>query len=333
MGIGKVINKGKLKKFLFIESLGMRVGSIGLAILLWFFVISENTYSLVMNMPIEVRNLPAQKALKEEVPEAAQVRLKGTGRALFKAFLLKNFIPDFKLVLDLERISQEYDFNLNEYFERYAQKVVIPSSFEIEYVEIIYPHSVHISMDVYQEKIVPVYADLIVQPAPGYTLVGDPVITPLSVKIAGSKEIVEKVRLASTVQDTVLNADLPININLALKKAKGQLVEYTPLFVSYELSVQPISERIVSEIPVLILNERSDLQAFVSPQTISLTVVGGVDFIAELQPQNIIVSVDFNNWNPRQQFYELSVEAPPDVLEWMDLSPKNIELVVTKRVR
>jgi len=309
----------------------MRIGSIGLAILLWFFVVSENTYNMVINMPIEVRNLPAQRALNEEVPEAAQVRLKGTGRALFKAFLLKNFIPDFKLVLDLERISHEYDFILNEYFERYAQKVVIPSSFEIEYVEIIYPHSVHISMDVYQEKIVPVFTDLIIQPAAGYTLVGDPIITPLSVKIAGSKEIVEKVKLAMTKHDTVMNADLPININLPLRETKGQLVEYTPLFVKYELSVQPISERIVSEIPVLILNERSDVQAFVSPQTVSLTVVGGVDFIAELQPQSIIVSVDFNNWNPRQQFYELSVDAPADVLEWLDLSPKNIELVVTKR--
>lgn len=314
------------------QNLGLRIGSIALAVLLWFFVVSENEYSVVMSMPIEGRNLPAQKALKEEVPADAQVRLKGTGRALFKTFLLKNFMSDFKLVLDLERISEEYDFILNDYFERYPQKVVIPSSFDVKYIEVIYPDSVHISLDVYKEKIVPVRPDIILEPAPGYVLVGDPVLTPLSVIIAGSRDIVEQVTDVWTEPDTVLLAEMNVRRILELKVEKGQLVEYTPATVTYDQSVQAISERIISEIPVKILHQRSDLQAFVSPQTVSLTVTGGVDFIAGLRPEDITVSVDFDNWDPRQQFYNVQVVAPPDVLDWMDLSPKNVELVVTKRV-
>jgi YbbR domain-containing protein len=314
------------------QNLGLRMGSVALAILLWFFVVSENEYSVVMSMPIEGRNLPAQKALKEEVPAAAQVRLKGTGRALFKTFLMKNFMSDFKLVLDLERISEEYDFILNDYFERYPQKVVIPSSFDVQYVEVIYPDSVHISLDVYKEKIVPVRPDIVLEPAPGFVLVGDPVLEPLSVIIAGSRDIVEQVSEVWTEPDTVLNAEMDVHRVLRLKVLKGQLVEYTPPTVTYDQSVQAISERIISEIPVQILHPRSDLQAFVSPQTVSLTVTGGVDFIAALRPEDITISVDFNDWNPRQQFYNVQVQVPPDVLDWMDLSPKNVELVVTKRV-
>lgn len=327
----KVLKKNRLKKFLSWESLGLRIGSAGLAVLLWLFVISENTYDLVMDIPIEGRNLPAQRALNEEVPSSAQVRLRGTGRSLFKTYLLKNFIPDFKLVLDLERISEEYDFILNDYFERYPQKVVIPPSFGVSYVEVVYPHSVHISLDVYKEKIVPILPDLVIHTAHGFTLVGDPIIIPLSVKIAGAREIVEKVSVVHTEKDTLLDVDMPISITLQLKEPRGQLLEYTPLSVTYELSVQAVSERIISEIPVKILHRNEDLQAFVSPQTISLTVIGGVEFISELQPQDIEVTVDFREWNPREQFYKLQVNVPPDVLEWMDLSPKNIELVVTKR--
>ena len=95
-------------------------------------------------MPIEVRNLPARHALTEEVPESAKVRLRGAGRALFKTIILKNFTSDFKLVLDLERICEEYDFILNDYFERYPQKIVVPSSFEVDYVEVVYPSAIHI---------------------------------------------------------------------------------------------------------------------------------------------------------------------------------------------
>ena len=64
----------------------------------------------------------------------------------------------------------------------------------------------------------------------------------------------------------------------------------------------------------------------------SLTVVGGTDYIAGIEPEDIEVSIDFNNWNAKQQFYELEVITPNDVIKWMDLSPTQIELVVTRRV-
>jgi hypothetical protein len=64
---------------------------------------------------------------------------------------------------------------------------------------------------------------------------------------------------------------------------------------------------------------------------VSLTVVGGMDFIAKLKPEDIFISIDFNMWNSRRQFYDLKVQTPSDVIEWMYLSPQSIELVVTKR--
>ncbi len=330
--MGKVFNPDSLKSFLSWQKLGIRLGAISLAVLLWLFVVSENEYTMAVDVPIEARNLPAGHALKKEVPSSAKVRLRGRGRSLFKTVILKKFIPDFKLVLDLERISEEYDFNLNDYFERYPQKVVIPSTFDVSYVEVIYPSSVHISLDEYKEKVVSVRPDIMIQPAPGYTLVGPPLISPESVKIAGSWNIVENVIEVFTEADTVLNATNDISVRLSLKAARGQLVEYTPKSVSYTQSVQSISERIISEIPVKILNERDDFQAFVSPQTVALTVVGGTDFIANLKADDISITVDFRQWNSQQQFYNLKVQTPTDVIDWMDLSPQSIELVVTKRV-
>jgi YbbR domain-containing protein len=330
--MGKGFNPNSLKSFLSLQKLGIRLGAIGLAVLLWLFVVSENEYTMVVDVPIEARNLPARHALKEEVPDVAKVRLRGRGRSLFKTVILKNFIPNFKLVLDLERISEEYDFILNDYFERYPQKVVIPSTFEVKYVEVIYPSSVHISLDEYKEKNVSVRLDILIKPAPGYSLVGQPNVSPKSVKIAGSRNIVENVSEVFTESDTILNATSNIFTTLTLKMARGELIEYTPKTITYRQKVQSISERIISEIPVKILNERDNLQAFVSPQTVALTVVGGTDFIANLKSDDILITVDFNQWNSQQQFYDVKVHTPLDVIEWMDLSPQSIELVVTKRV-
>ena len=109
------------------------------------------------------------------------------------------------------------------------------------------------------------------------------------------------------------------------------MIEYTPKTVSINQKIQSISERIISEIPVQIINENNALQVFVSPQTVSLTVIGGTDYIARLKPNDIYISVDFNNWKSQKQFYELQVNVPKDVMKWMDLSPRNIELIVTRK--
>ena len=106
------------------QKLSLLFGAFGLALLLWIFVFSENEYTLILDLPIEARNLSVQKAHKEEVPPSALVRLRGTGRDLFKSFLLKNF-GGFKLVLDLEGISKEYEFVLNDYFEKNNQPMIL----------------------------------------------------------------------------------------------------------------------------------------------------------------------------------------------------------------
>ena len=171
---------------LFKQKIYLSIGAFGLALLLWIFVVSENEYTMVIDLPIEARNLNVQKAHKKEVPPFASVRLRGTGRDLFKSLILKNF-AGFKLVLDLEGISKEYEFILNEYFEKYPQKVVLPLNYNVSFVEVIYPNKINISLDEYLVKKVPILSNVYIKPAPGYILVGQPTILPERLEIAGPK--------------------------------------------------------------------------------------------------------------------------------------------------
>tara|TARA_Y100000816_G_scaffold182207_1_gene131922 strand:+ start:1455 stop:2390 length:936 start_codon:yes stop_codon:yes gene_type:complete len=310
----------------------MTLGALILAISLWLFVISNNIYNMVVDMPIEARNLSAQHALNKEVPKVAKVRLQGTGRSLFKSYILKSFFPNFKLVIDLERISQEYSFILNDYFERYPQKISIPSNFDVQYVEIVYPNRIQISLDEYKEKIVDVVVNANILPAPGYTMVGKFEINPRKVKIAGPKDIIEKINIVSTIEYDFNSISNEIQTKMILKTITEDIIELTPKEVHFRQKVEVISERIISEIPVQLNNAIDKVQVFLSPQTVSLTVVGGIDFISSLNPKDINVSVDFSKWNPSVQFYPIQVDVPSDIIKWMDLSPQNIELIVTKTV-
>jgi hypothetical protein len=327
------MSKNQLQNYLNWQSLGMRLGAVGLALLLWVFVVSDNEYSMIIDMPIEARNLSAQKAHKKEVPEYAQVRLKGPGRALFKTLLLKNFISNFKLVIDLDRISEEYDFYLNEYYERYPQKVVIPPTYDLEYIEVVYPDSIHISLDEYMVKKLPVRAPLNINPAPGYTLVGEINIYPASIEAAGPREVIQDMKYVSTIKDTFLSQDFDVDVNLKVDKQNRSLVEYSQTTISIHQDIQSVSERIISEIPVKVINVLPNLRLFVNPTTVALTVIGGVDRIAAVNPKDILVTINFaKQWISGKNYYEPTVSVPVDILEWQDLSPRNLELVVTKDI-
>ncbi len=326
------MKKSNFITFLSQQQFGARAGALGLATFLWMFVVSNNDYVTIMNVPIEVRNLnERKKAYKKEIPQSIKVRLKGSGRAIFKTLLLKDFVPDFKLVIDLDRISEEYDFYLNEYYDKYPQKISIPSAFELQYIEVVYPDSIHISLDEYMVRYVPVQSQVLVNPSPGYIKVGIPILDSSMVKIAGAKEAVQSINFVQTKKDTILDVDHPINTRIALERLKDVLIEYSFLSIKFTQDIQAISERIISEVPVKITNNIPGLVVRRNPSTVSLTIVGGVDYIAQVQPLDINVFINFTSeWSPKRQFYEPKVIVPSGIISWRDLTPRNIELAVAK---
>lgn len=329
--MSRVRAKINITPFLTMQKISTILSVTFIAFLLWLFVKSEEEYTTSLEIPVEIRNLPSSFILNEEVPKIALAKIKGQGRSLFKTFLLKRFFTEFKLVLDIERISEEYNFVLNEYFDKYPQKVVIPPSFDISFVEIVRPTSIHISLNEYKEKEVLIKPNIYVLPKAGFTLVGKPEFKPRNIRITGSRNLVETIYYANTLPDTILDADKNISISVPIVPPDNQVLEYSHSELFYTQKVQKIGEIIISEIPVKILNQDSQMRIFSSPQTVSLTVVGGVEFISNLKPSELEVSVDFNNWRVDKQFYEIRVNAPSDVLDWMDLSPMSIELIVTQK--
>jgi YbbR domain-containing protein len=308
----------------------LRLGAFGLAILLWVFIVSSEMYEMVIAIPIEVRNLSEQKALREDVPERAQVRFEGTGRTLFKTFLLKRFYNNFKLVLDLDRISDEYEFVLNDYFRLYPRKIVIPNEFEIRYIEVDSPREIKISLDDYLVRTIPIVSKIIIEPTPGFVVVGDTTLDPLEIAIAGPKDIIQNITSINTLVDTItdVSTDISQHFNFELPHQQVQLSHPGVLL---SIDVQALSERIISEVPVSVTNIPMGYRVFVSPHTVSLTIIGGIDLIGDFAPEDILLTINFNKqWNPNTQFYEPDVKVPVSVVDWQDLSPPNVELIVTQ---
>ena len=133
-------------------------------------------------------------------------------------------------------------------------------------------------------------------------------------------------------KDTLSGLIKPQSGELGLE-SRGRLIEYSEEQVKYYIDVQEISERIIVDIQVQVNNRRKDIRVFPSPQTVSLTVIGGLERIARLKPEEIDVIIDFNNWSRQKQFYEPNVIVPENIIEWRDLSPRSLELGVARQIK
>lgn len=306
------------------------VGAFFFATILWLFVISEKTYNYVLEIPIEIRNIKEGKTLRGEIDPTAEVKFRATGRAFLKTMLFKSFW-DFKLVLDLDRISTDYDFYLNDYYDRHAEKVVVDKAFELQFVEVVRPDSIHISLDDYMIKPVTVVSNVLVSSAPGFVQVGSTTISPETIELRGPKEIIRSVDSVETESGEYINLEAPFYISVGLRLNFPGVVEPSSPSIEVFADIQSIGEKIIPEVPVKVLNRPDGIRVFPNPSTVSLTVTGGVDYISKLEASDIEVYVDYNESRGKNQiYYKPTVVVPEDVLEWSDLSPKNIELAITR---
>ena len=303
-----------------------------IAFIFWFFIKSEDTYSVTTKIPLVARNLQEQKTYKEEVPESIIVTLKGSGRAFIWLRFFDSFYEDYKAVLDLSRIADEYNFELDQYYKNNPEKIVLPPSLDLEFVEVISPRSIKINLDQYLVKKVPIRSQVIISTEPGYVQVGNQAFIPDSISIGGPQEIVDTIGFVNTEKDTMEGLVASIEGELSIINP-NKLVNFDPKKVQGYIDIQPISQKIVTDIPVKLINKPSDIKIFVNPATVSLTIIGGLNEIAGITSNDIEVMINFEkSWKDDKQFYSPVIKIPDNIMEWKDLSPNNLEILVITEI-
>ena len=301
-----------------------------IAFIFWFFIKSEDNYLVSQKIPLVARNLQEQKTYKEEVPDHIIVTMRGSGRSFIWLTLFENFYDDYRAILDLSSIADEYNFDLNNYYRENPTKIVLPTSLDLEFIEVVSPRNIIINLDQYLVKKVPIKSQLLVSTEPGYVQVGDPLFSPDSISIGGPQEIVNGIEFVKTEKDTFLNLNISVEDDLFIINP-NKLVDFDPKKVGGYINIQPISETIITSIPVNLINKPNNVEVFVNPSTVSLTIVGGLNQVANTLPQDILVTIDFRDWRPDKQFYSPKIDIPNNLFKWENLSPNNLEILVVDR--
>jgi len=310
---------------------GIKLIALLLAILLWLYVVANNTYVYPIEVPIRVVNVPPGKTLASDVPKKVTARFRGKGTTLFKAIITLPY-SDIYLRLDLRRVEKSETFYLSDYIQKTPDNFIIPRGYNLQLVEIVRPEVITVQLDEVGTKKVPVYSEIQVNAAPGYTQVGPVFFQPDSVQISGPAKVIESIDSISTERRDFEQADTREEGDVGLVNPSQDLIKMNQNETHFLIDVQTISERRITDIPVQVKNAPQHLEVTTAPSTVTLTVEGGSEYIFGINPSDVDVYFDYEaKWDPEKAFYVPQVEPPKYVLRWRDMSPNQVEVVVRRK--
>jgi YbbR domain-containing protein len=306
--------------------LGIGGAAIFFALLLWGYVHLSANYEVDMDLPLEITS-PQGLAVATELPEKVHARFSGLGWRL----MLMNVGTTSRFKLNLaERDTKELangKFFITK--EDLAASSTLPS--DVRLVKIV-PDSISVQFSQEITKRIPVELRLDVTPASGYTLVGDPLIAPVQVTIKGSNIILDSLRALPTKILSVHNVRETFTKTLELSDTlKDEITSRSSNFITIRITVEAVAEQVFKDIPVSIEAVPPDRDVLLNPASISITLRGGVNQLAKLDPATIHAKVIYD----ALRFDSLSSIKPliesPKGTEVLVVEPPELKFVVRKK--
>jgi YbbR domain-containing protein len=295
---------------------GLKLMSVGLAVLLWLSVSGEETVERGLRVPLELQQFPAGLEIQGEALSTVDVRVRGTSGALSRIAA-----GDVVAVLDLRAARPG-----NRLFPLTPELVQAP--FGVEVVQVV-PSTIALSFEPSVTREVPVTASTEGEPAPGY-VIGNVTVSPNRVEIIGPESAVKRAREAVT--ETISIADRHESVIEVVKIGFNDpaLRLKTQRSVSVDVQILPGPvERTVRNRPVHLRNLGPHLAAQAMPVVVDVGLRGSRESLARVDADGVTAYVDVAGLGAGE--YMLAVHADADQAGVTHIDPSTVKVQVSAR--
>jgi hypothetical protein len=283
------------------RDLGAKVGALLLAVALWLHAVTGHSYRLELDIPliIEDPTAPAGQSsllLSTPVPDQATVAVFGAGKDL-----LRTSADDLLLRLQapVGEPGQRVILRLD------AAQVESHSELELVVLDVVEPTQLAVILDLRQERLIPVRAQIQLRLSESYTQVGPTILQPDSIVVSGPLSHLKTLEAIFT--DSLLGEDIrdDIDLELPLSIPEGQLLRLHRDNVRVLINVQELAEYEIPNVPVVVSGGPEGAAA--EPSRVTVRVRGGADLIGSLDPES-----DIGLWVPYDKTHGDggTIEAP-----------------------
>ena len=281
--------------------LGLKLLSVGLAVLLWVAVLGQHVVERGVRVPLEFENIPAALEIVGSPPTTADVRLRGTSS------LLSRLEPG-EVVAILDLASARPGARL---FHLRTDQVRVPFGVEVAQVS---PGTVALELERASSRVVPVQPMVDGEPASGY-VVSKISVEPANVEIVGPESRVRQVLAATTETVAIDEATAPVKdvVNLGVTDASVRLREPRSAVVVVEI-VRATESRDFAGVPVRLRNAGAGLRTQADPVVVTISLYGGRDVLEKLSAEVVTASIDLAGLGPGRYTLPIRVDLPPDTV-------------------
>mgnify|MGYP001774007188 CR=1 FL=1 len=187
----------------------LKLASLVIAIILWFFVVIKGQTEITINVPLELRYIPKGLGVESKSTSTVALSIKGFEQ------IIKNLKPyDIKVSVDLSKAKRGVNLIYLS-----SKDVMLPSSLTVTAIE---PSTVRIRLDEIRNKRVPVLAEITGEPKRGY-VIETVRVEPDTVEIEGLRNQIERLRYIKTEPLSVDNLNENTTFTAMLETPAGSL--------------------------------------------------------------------------------------------------------------
>ena len=277
------------------RNFGLKLLSVSIGVLLWISVSGEEIVERGLRAPLELQQFPAGLEIQGEAPSTVDVRVRGTSGALSRVGA-----GDLVAVLDLHAVRAG-----NRLFAMTPEQVRSPVGVEVVQVT---PSTIALALENSLTREVPVVPSVEGTPAPGYVMVGKPVISPDRVEIIGPETAVKRAveAITETISVDGLHDSVREDVTIGVLDPALRLKTQRTVSVSVKIAPGPM-ERTVRGRPIRLRNLGARLSAQAVPSAVDVALRGSRDVIGRIDAEDVTAYVDVSGLGEGE--YELAVHA------------------------
>jgi hypothetical protein len=307
-----------------------------LATALWLYASMREEYNTVIDIPLEIR-LPAGRALETETVPVIRAQVQGAGWQLVNHFLSSAIrcvvdIPEKRIKqIGNQSSNQNNSQNTNQNqsligISRQMLSQAIQAPVGV-LVQRILSDSLVLAIGTIAEKRVPIAAVLDVEAREGFVVTPSYRLSPDSITIQSSKTMLSRINTWKTEPIVLRDVYESISIQTELSDTLAGVVQHPRSKISCALNVQQMGELVLEDIPVVIFGAPANASMRILPMRVAVTLRGGIEDIARLLPEDIRVSVEYNQVLSTQSGYLKPSIYAPSSIQIVGILPQSLRVM------
>lgn len=267
----------------------LKIMALIFAIGFWFFVVSQQKYTLTMEVPLVFSRVPEVLAIASTPPSTISIQVSGYVLDLLR---IRGDKEKTGIVINAQNVEQGWS-----HFTITAENFYAPDHPDVEYLEGDRIRSLDVEFDTRVHRKIPVRMKSEFECAPGYTFVNELKLNPSEVEISGARTVL--MSLSSIRTKSGLYKDITQNKEFEIKLETDSISPYIQLkdsTVKIQLEVQSIAQKTIKNIPVRLIGLYDKSRYSLEPSVAEVELTGGKEILESISPEELDLFVEFSRF-------------------------------------